>query len=42
MRLTSSPDPAHGRRLLLSLSEDTAEKLRTYLSIAMATVPYLA
>jgi hypothetical protein len=38
----SRPDPAHGRRLLLHLSEDTAEKVRTYLSIAMATIPHIA
>lgn len=35
-------DPAHGRRLLIRLSDDAAEKVRTYLTVAIATVPYLA
>lgn len=38
----SRRDPAHGRRRLLGLSDETAAQVRTYLSVAIATVPYLA
>jgi predicted transcriptional regulator len=37
--LTDTPDR---RQHTLRLSDDAAEKVRTYLSIAIATVPYLA
>ena len=35
-------DRADGRQLILSLSLDAAERVRAYLSVAMATVPYIA
>jgi hypothetical protein len=38
----SRSDRADGRQLILSLSPEAAERVRAYLSVAMATVPYLA
>jgi hypothetical protein len=38
----SRSDPADGRQLILGLSEETAERVHTYLCIAIATIPYLA
>jgi hypothetical protein len=40
--LVSRPDPAHGRRRLIGLSDETAAKVRTYLTVAIATEPYIA
>jgi hypothetical protein len=38
----SRPDPVHARRRVLALSAETAAQVRTYLSVAIATVPYIA
>ena len=35
-------DPADGRQLILGLSPEAAGKVRAYLTVAIATVPYLA
>lgn len=40
--LHTDSDPAQGRRRALSLSPDTTDKVRAYLTVAIATVPYLA
>ncbi|HEX8364230.1 MAG TPA: hypothetical protein VF603_02985 [Allosphingosinicella sp.] len=36
------PDRADGRQLVLSLAAEAADKVRAYLTVAIATVPYIA